>query len=294
MSNLFVTAGALWFASICHSATLVRIQCGGPGGIDAQGNAWQADAYYTGGARWGAANQADSGGLPLPTLPYSTLRYSSGAAFGYVIALPPTTAGYRVVLKFVEPNKSAAGQRVFSVAANGVPVISSLDLFAVAGLLKPWDASFTVAAPDGRISLTFAPSVGNAVVSAIQVDDVSPPPPAVPQLMECDIPYSNGGDLIPVKTYNLWSCWPQVGSWKIVRFRCVADSADPSSNSVDLAILGVPNQAPSILSAPISCTGTDAVILPGAILPTNGYLQAKLKIGANTTQVLATVLFEQR
>ena len=77
---LFLMSTLVWlflvFAARASGATLFRKACGGPGGVDPQGNAWQADAYYTGGLAWTAANQASMSTLPVP---YKILRYSSSA-----------------------------------------------------------------------------------------------------------------------------------------------------------------------------------------------------------------------
>jgi hypothetical protein len=207
-------------------ATLVRIQCGGPGGIDSQGNVWQADTGFTGGARWDSSNQASMAALAPP---YNTLRYSAypaGAPFSYVIAtLPPTTTAghYTVTLRFVEPNKTAVGQRVFSVSANGTPLVTNLDLFAVApipGALTPYTVSFPVVITGSSLQLVFTPSVGNAVISGIQVDDdtVAPSVPTYVTGLESAAPICPATGLTffyATDTDHLFRCWAG-GEWKVV------------------------------------------------------------------------------
>jgi hypothetical protein len=170
----------LLLALSAHAATLVRIQCGGPGGKDAQGNVWKPDAYFTGGARWDTTNQATMATLPVP---YKTLRYSAypaGSPVSYTIPMSPGI--YTVTLKFLEPNKTAIGQRVFSVAVNGALHIasldlSSLDLFAVApGALTPYSESFPVVITGPLLLIVLTASQGNAVISGIQIDDDTVPP----------------------------------------------------------------------------------------------------------------------
>jgi hypothetical protein len=163
----------LLLCSLCPGATVLRIACGGPGGTDPAGNVWAPDAGYTGGAAWTAANQAALASQPVP---YRTLRYSSppGAPFGYLLTLPPTSTGqYVVTLKFTEPNKTGPGLRIFSVSLNGAPAISNLDLFAAApGALVPLDRSFPLTTTTGLLQISLTASVGNAVLSGIQVDTV--------------------------------------------------------------------------------------------------------------------------
>jgi len=147
-----------------RAATVLRIQCGGTGGTDAAGNAWAADASYTGGARWDAASQVAMAAQPVP---YRSLRY--GAAFSYT--LPLAAGAYSITLKFLEPNKTGGGQRVFTVSVNSSQAIAGLDLYSVAGGLKPYDRTFA-ATSNGQIRLDFSATAGNAVLSAIQVDSI--------------------------------------------------------------------------------------------------------------------------
>lgn len=254
-------------------ATLVRIQCGGPGGIDSQGNVWQADTGFTGGARWDSSNQAAMAALAPP---YNTLRYSAypaGSPFSYVIAtLPPTTTAvhYTVTLRFVEPNKTAAGQRVFSITANGTPLVTNLDLFAVApvpGALTPYTVSFPVVITGSSLQLVFTPSVGNAVVSGIQVDSMdAPPPPASSSLNSCQTGIGLGGSSpstlsppVPIPspplagTYQKAFCLNDGGTPRTVTsIRCYADNTvPPGASTLDVASgqTGV-----SFLSAPVICS----------------------------------------
>ena len=159
--------GLTILALFCASgfAATVRVSCGGPGGVDPQGNVWTpiAGGYpYT---------------VPGQTLPYSSLCFSDPA--GAIVALtvtPPSTVG-TVTLKFIEPSKTAAGQRRFSVAINGVQVVTNLDLFAAAGMLKPYDVTFPFSGSPIVITLTPTTAIDKAVISGIQVDTVDPPGP---------------------------------------------------------------------------------------------------------------------
>ena len=161
----------LAFALSCPGATLLRIAAGGTGGTDAAGNVWQSDTLYSGGAKWDAINQPELAGQPVP---YRSLRYSAppGASFSYVIPVSPGV--YKVTLLWVEPNKTAAGQRLFDVRLNGAVSASGIDLFVLAGgALKPYTRTFDVSVLAGAIQITLTPTTGNAVLSAIQVDQSS-------------------------------------------------------------------------------------------------------------------------
>ena len=286
-----------------QSATLVRIQCGGTGGVDAQGNVWQADTGFTGGARWDATNQASMAALAPP---YNTLRYSAypaGASFSYVIAaLPPTTTGghYTVTLQFVEPNKTAPGQRVFSIMANGTPLVTNLDLFTVApipGALTPYSVSFPVVATGSSIQLVFTPSVGNAVISGIQVDSVDAPiiTPATAVMKSCQLGIGFGGtspimgsaDLVPspflAGTYQTSFCYNDGGSSRtIVAVRCWVD------NDKSVATLNVASgkTGVSFLTAPVICSPDWALatLAQAVTLAPDDWLDFNLTVGGTIIQ----------
>src|SRR5215831_7598560 len=90
----FVLAAALQLGAICINAG---------GSADA---ACMADQYFTGGTAY-----AD------PSMPIPALRYGN---FSY--AIPAAPGLQEVTLSFVEPNKNAAGQRLFTTSINGAAV----------------------------------------------------------------------------------------------------------------------------------------------------------------------------
>ncbi len=157
----------LVLAIAARGATVVQMACGGPGG-----NGWTADTKQGGGAYWTAANQPAMASQPIP---YQTLCYSSGtSAFSRTFTVP--AGAYAVTLKWLEPNKTASGQRTFSASINGAPVAIGLDVYAAAGgSLKPYDRTFQVQAPGGFIVVTLAGQIGNALLSAIQIDTAAAP-----------------------------------------------------------------------------------------------------------------------
>ncbi len=88
--------------------------------------------------------------------------------FGYDIPMPD--GRWLVTLSFFEPVETAAGKRTFSVKANGKVVLASVDPFALAGgSLKAVERSFPVTVQGGRLSLSFEPGKGPALVSAIEI-----------------------------------------------------------------------------------------------------------------------------
>lgn len=152
------------------AATLTRMACGGSGGMDTAGVPWLGEAGYSGGYSWTAVNQPSLAPLGPP---YNAMRASlNGAPFKYSFIFAP--GAYKVTLEFAEPNKTAKGQRVFTVSINGAPPVT-IDLFASAGAaLTPWNLVLPVTTADGNIVILFSPVSGNALVSGIQVDGQAP------------------------------------------------------------------------------------------------------------------------
>jgi beta-galactosidase len=126
---------------------------------DGSGKFFDVDHWYSGGTASstsatiaGTSDQAE----------YRTYRYGT-----FTYAIPVVNGTYTVYLKFVEPSFSAAGQRVFSVTAEGQTLVSNLDVFARVGRNTALQLSFPVTVTDGVLNLGFTPSVNNPIVAAI-------------------------------------------------------------------------------------------------------------------------------
>ncbi|RZL42165.1 MAG: hypothetical protein EOP72_06605 [Variovorax sp.] len=95
--------------------------------------------------------------------------WREGPDFSYEV--PVANGTYRVTLGFVEPTATAAGARVFNVAAEGVGRLANLDLFAATGAIRTATArSFDVTVADGRLTLNFVGVTGRAIVSNIAIE----------------------------------------------------------------------------------------------------------------------------
>ncbi len=97
---------------------------------------------------------------------YQTVRYGMNA---YRFAVPE--GSYSVVLHLCEPHYDNPGERVFSVAAEGVTAAERLDLFEKAGKNRAVQVHVDgVAVADGVLDVVFTAHTGLAVVSAIEVE----------------------------------------------------------------------------------------------------------------------------
>ena len=134
-----------------------------------------SDAYFTGGSA-GTLNKPADYGKPATAVAIAgtadapiMATYRTGR-FGYCI--PLADGRYAVALTFVEPSLGA-GKRVFSVTANGKPIVKSLDIARAAG--TPATAvrrSAAVQVRGGALDLAFTPTTGEAIVSAIEISEL--------------------------------------------------------------------------------------------------------------------------
>ncbi len=233
----------LMLGCTAHATTLVQMACGGPGGAG-----WATDTKQGGGAYWTSVNQP---AMALQPIPYQTLCYSSGATpFSRTFTLP--AGNYTVSLKWLEPNKTAAGQRIFNVSINGAPAAIGLDVFAASGgALKPYDRTFPVSASGGFIVITLAGQIGNALLSAIQIDtaaaDTSAPitceSDTIKVGVELTSPTVSQEVTILTDVPGNWR-WDQVTICPTQRFlgqtRVTASMGRPGTNNIEMTGVEVP------------------------------------------------------
>jgi hypothetical protein len=153
------------FASLIASTTEVRINCGGNQYTDSTGKIWEADKFFSGGSAWdieyyvGPFTVAGTNDQAL----YKFERSLDSGSFSY--SIPITSGTYNLKLHFSENNKTAAGQRIGTIALNGSNLLSNFDVFVEAGgqkraLIKTFS----------NLSLTaFTLTITNTLVDAIEL-----------------------------------------------------------------------------------------------------------------------------
>ena len=141
------------------------------GYVAADHQRYGSDMYFSGGEGRGvnlpdtAADKRVSVDAADPRL-FDSYRVGT---FSYRVPVPD--GKYKLVLRFVEPTASAAGERVFNVSVNEKPLLKKLDVFTVAGgKLKGVEKNVKAAARDGALVIEFAPEKGEAVVSSISIE----------------------------------------------------------------------------------------------------------------------------
>jgi chitodextrinase len=159
----------------------IRIEAGATAAFtDTSGNVWAADNGYVGGSI------VDRGAIAIANTSddkiYQTERWG---VTGYAFAVANGT--YTVKLHFAETYTgiTAAGQRVFSVTAEGVAPTgwTDIDVYGEAGgrniaLVK----SASVVVTDGTLNLNFASSVENTMIDGIEILPAAPPDTTAPSV----------------------------------------------------------------------------------------------------------------
>jgi hypothetical protein len=148
-------------SDVIPSQPVAAINAGGPAVATAI-QTWTADSYYLGGGVYSYATNIS--GTTEQAI-YQTNRWGN---FQY--NLPMADGAYDVTLKFAEIAPVVPGQRLFTVAANGLTLLQHFDVVASAGgLYRALDVKFPVNVSGGTLQLAFLPETANAMVSGILV-----------------------------------------------------------------------------------------------------------------------------
>jgi YVTN family beta-propeller protein len=152
-----------------QSATVIRVNTGGPQYTDTAGQVWAADFGFTGGSTTTVSNQIF--GTSDPAL-YQRDRWDPGAApeMSYAFNVPNGT--YTVKLHFVEhwSGGQAVGRRIFDVLLENQLVLDNLDIFAQAGGYTLLVKTFTATVSDGQMNINFVHgSVDDPIIGAIEI-----------------------------------------------------------------------------------------------------------------------------
>ena len=152
----------------------IRINCGGPGYTDTNGQLWQADTGYNTGTS--LTINATTAGTADPTL-YMSYRYNDSAA-PMIYSLPVANGSYRVNLLFAEtaPAAQAVGARVFSVKLNGTVALRNFDIYAAVGANAAVVEAFNTVVTNGSMAIEFDKLVANPKINAIEILPISGAP----------------------------------------------------------------------------------------------------------------------
>ena len=238
---------------------LYRVNCGGSGYTDTQGNHWMEDHDFVAGDKWGSLSwAADYGGLdprlasqeeiPDPIVGTRDQALFQSFRFGreklrYYFALPD--GDYTVELFFTEPwygrgGGDCTGWRLFDVAANGETVLHNLDIWSECGYCHPLKKIFPVKVSDGWLEISF-PRLASyqAVISALAISSahqqakISPFLPLPARLLPLPRPKTpHVGVAFGKESVNV--AYP-VTSAQLVNVRSLKEEADFDSGSGSLS-----------------------------------------------------------
>ncbi len=155
-------AVATTLASTPAVGTTLRINAGGTAYTDSNGVSWSADTGFS-------TSESKGDVLAVNNTTDDRLFYQRRFANDFTFSTPVANGNYTLKLFFVETFYSTTGSRIFNVSAEGVQVITNLDLVAEAGKLNPVTKTFNVTVADGKLDLRFFSNVEKAIISAIEL-----------------------------------------------------------------------------------------------------------------------------
>jgi glucose/arabinose dehydrogenase len=158
------------------NTTAIRINAGGGSYTDSQGQVWQADTYFTGGATYSVSGSTEIFKTDADPL-YQSERYGN---FSYDI--PITNGNYAVKLHFAEIYHDNFNERVFDVLLENSLTVDDLDIFARSknAFFPGNNSALVVSIPqvdvtDGKLDLDFVTSIDQAKLSAIEIIPLAGP-----------------------------------------------------------------------------------------------------------------------
>lgn len=146
-------------------SVVVAINAGGNSFTDSDGLQYEGDNYFSGG---GIYSSSDGITGTIDDVLYQTERFGD---FSYNI--PVSNGDYEVTFKFAEIFHNSPNNRIFDVSAEGIEIISNLDIFATVGHDAVLDITIPVSVSDGILNISFSTDVDNAKVSSIIVESPS-------------------------------------------------------------------------------------------------------------------------
>lgn len=172
---LIACAAAL--APLAAQAGVARFDSGGIGGR--YGDVYIADRLYTpangSGAIDGTATTPllATNGQAIENTAYPVLFNSVREGVSeYRFDVP--NGRYLLTLQFVEMFMNGPNLRRFSVLAEGVPLLSDFDIYALYGRNYAVTYRFAVTVADGQLNVTFPATVGTSTIAGIAVERIVP------------------------------------------------------------------------------------------------------------------------
>jgi hypothetical protein len=99
-----------------------------------------------------------------------------------------TNGEYQVTLLFVEPSSTEEWMRVFDVSIEEITVLDNLDIYGLVGKCTAYWQTFTVNVVDGQLNIDLGPTIGDGIISGIEVSFSAYPPTPTPTTAPTNTP----------------------------------------------------------------------------------------------------------
>ena len=160
------------FAVVFPAGAQIHMWAGNTQITDAQGTVWMPNTCT------GTALYTNPGTYPSPI--YNQAAYTAAAGTPITCTFQLTPGLYTLLFHLIEPIFNTAQRRVFSVYANGSPVLTGVDIYQRAGGAEyPYDVQGAIpTGPTGTnaspgITITFTQVKSSAIFSGIEIIPVS-------------------------------------------------------------------------------------------------------------------------
>ncbi|MGD8615552.1 MAG: malectin [Gammaproteobacteria bacterium] len=151
------------------SSQVIRINAGGDGYTDVNGNLWLSDSGYNTGRL--ASVSSKSIAATADDYLYQTARWDEGSGPELKYSFAVASGSYRVRLHFAETWRGAlsVGKRVFDIDIEGRRVTDNLDVFKEVGGYTALVKTYNVTVGDGRLDIELIHDVENPSITAIEI-----------------------------------------------------------------------------------------------------------------------------
>lgn len=175
MKRLFSVAALLLASLPARAQAPIRVRCGTTASYtDTAGNVWMPDAgLFNSGSQTYSVSHAITGTADAPL--FQTERWNTPHLTYAWTGLANGT--YTVTVNLAEVYFSSSGQRVMSIAMQGAPAFSAIDIFKEVGSYAADVKTAAAIVTNGTLTIDMTATVNNPKCGSIAIVPAAPPPP---------------------------------------------------------------------------------------------------------------------
>ncbi len=152
------------------ATTTLRINAGGGAYTDANGNAWIADAHFTGGGTFNSTTVNNADNPYEGTIEAAIYEDYRSNATGYSYDVPVTNGRYHVILHIRNRGETMEGEQLMEVTVEGQMRGSNIDIYERENISERASTiQLVVDVSDGNLDLDLASDNGSARVAGIEI-----------------------------------------------------------------------------------------------------------------------------